>query len=78
MDDSSGPQARLVKKFAKRLKKHISIPIHLQDERLSSFAAEEKLADVEISKKAKKERLDALAAAHILETFLERKKTGFV
>ena len=78
MDDSTGPQARLVKKFARQLKKRIGIPIHLQDERLSSFAAEEKLAGIEIPKKKKKERLDALAAAHILETFLERKKTGFV
>ena len=75
MDGSIGPQARLVKKFARQLKKHITIPIHFQDERLSSFAAEEKLADVEIPKKAKKERLDAIAAAHILEVFLEHKRT---
>jgi putative holliday junction resolvase len=75
MDDSTGPQAKIIKKFAKRLKKHIDIPIHFQDERLSSFAAQAEFADVEISKKAKKERLDAVAAAHILEAFLEHKRT---
>lgn len=74
MDDTVGPQAKAVKKFAKRLKKHINIPIYFQDERLSSFAAKEKMAEIEISKKAKKERLDAIAAAHILELFLENKK----
>lgn len=74
MDDTIGPQAKAVKKFARLLKKHLKIPIHFQDERLSSFAAEEKLSEIEISRKAKKERLDALAAAHILEIFLEKKK----
>lgn len=75
MDGTAGPQAKAVKKFARQLKKQIKIPVHFQDERLSSFAAEEKLKEIEISKKAKKERLDALAAAGILEAFLERKKT---
>jgi putative Holliday junction resolvase len=74
MDDSVGPQATTVKKFAKQLKKLISIPVYFQYERLSSFAAEEELADIEIPKKQKKERLDALAAANILESFLERKR----
>ncbi len=32
MDDSTGPQAKLVFKFADRLKTHLDIPIHLQDE----------------------------------------------
>lgn len=75
MDGSTGPQAKLVKKFANLLKKHIDIPIYFQDERLSSFAAEEEIAEIEIARKAKKEKLDAVAAAHILELFLEKKKT---
>ena len=74
MDGSTGPQAKLVKKFAKQLKKHIDIPIYFQDERLSSFAAEEEIAEIEIARKAKKEKLDAIAAAHILELHLEVKK----
>jgi putative Holliday junction resolvase len=75
MDGSIGPQAKTVKKFAKRLKKQIKIPVYFQDERLSSFAAEEEIAEIQIAKKAKKEKLDAIAAAHILELYLERKKT---
>ena len=74
MDDTQGPQAKLVLDFAGQLKEHISIPIHLQDERLSSFTAEGKLASAEFSRSKRKERLDAVAAAEILQAFLEQKK----
>jgi len=73
MDDSQGPQAELVIKFAERLKKHLQIPIYFQDERLSSFAAEEKLAAANIKQKKHKKRLDAIAAADILQAFLDKK-----
>ena len=74
MDDSQGPQAKLVLQFAEQLKKLIEIPIHLQDERLSSFAAEQRMASDGFKRK-KKKRLDAIAAMEILETFLEQKNS---
>jgi putative Holliday junction resolvase len=73
MDDSQGPQAKFVQQFAQQLQKHIDIPVHFQDERLSSFAAEEKLAAAELTRGKKKKRLDAVAAAEILWAFLENK-----
>ena len=73
MDDSEGAQARLVLKFAEQLKQHLDVPIHFQDERLSSFSAEEKLAPAEFTRGKKRKRLDAIAAAQILEAFLEQK-----
>jgi putative holliday junction resolvase len=73
MDDSKGPQAERVIQFAKQLKNHLQVPIHFQDERLSSFSAEKKLAPAELTRKKKKKRLDAVAAAEILEAFLEQK-----
>ncbi|MFA5252769.1 MAG: Holliday junction resolvase RuvX [Phycisphaerae bacterium] len=73
MDDSKGPQAERVIQFAEQLKKYLHIPIHFQDERLSSFGAERKLAPAELTRKKKKKWLDAVAAAEILETFLEQK-----
>jgi len=76
MDDSHGPQAEIVKKFAGRLKNSVDIPIYLQDERLSSFGAEQKLASTEFTRAQKKERLDAIAAAEILQIFLEQKKNN--
>jgi putative Holliday junction resolvase len=74
MDDSEGSQAKLVLKFADQLKEHLDIPIHFQDERLSSFGAEDKLAPADFTRGKKRKRLDAIAAAQILEAFLEREK----
>ncbi len=73
MDDSTGPQAKLVLQFAGQLKQYIDIPVYFQDERLSSFAAEEKMAAAGIKKGRKKKPLDAVAAAEILQTFLDNK-----
>lgn len=73
MDDSQGPQAKRVFKFADQLKGRIDIPIHFQDERLSTFGAEEKLSVTDLTRGKKKKRLDAVAAAQILEAFLEQK-----
>lgn len=73
MDGSQGLQAKLVLKFAEQLKAHVNIPIHFQDERLSTFGAEEKLGAADFTKGKKKKRLDAVAAAQILEAFLEQR-----
>jgi putative Holliday junction resolvase len=75
MDDSIGSQAKLVFQFAEQLEKVLNIPIHFQDERLSSFSAGEKLAAADFTMKKKKKRIDAIAAAEILEAFLEQKKS---
>jgi len=76
MDGSEGPQAKVVQAFAKELARQVQVPIHLQDERLSSFEAEQKLHETGLSRGKKREILDALAAAEILRTFLDRKAGG--
>jgi len=76
MDGTEGPQAKLVLAFARELGRQIPIPIHLQDERLSSFEAEHKLNDIGLTRGKKRERLDALAAADILQSFLDEKSGG--
>lgn len=75
MDGSEGSQAKLVRAFAQKLGNHVQIPVHFQDERLSSFAASEKLDIAEFSKAMKRARIDAVAAAEILQSFLERTKS---
>jgi putative Holliday junction resolvase len=80
MDGSEGPQAKLALKFGRQLQNRLKIPVLLHDERLSSFGAEEKLNSAQYTRKKKKKRLDAVAAAEILESFLQqtthRKSTG--
>ncbi len=74
MDDSESAQTRLVRKFVERLRQYIGIPVYLQDERLTSFSAEEKLASAELKKAQMLKRSDAVAAAEILEAFLQQKR----
>jgi len=76
MDGTEGPQAKLVLAFAKELGRQVATPIHLQDERLSSFEAEQKLHEIGLTRGKKREWLDALAAADILQTFLDQKAGG--
>jgi putative holliday junction resolvase len=75
MDDSVGPQAKKVQEFAQQIKKKIDKPIFFQDERLSTFAAKEKMIPMELTRKKKKGRIDALAAAEILQAFLDSKRS---
>jgi putative Holliday junction resolvase len=76
MDDTEGPQAKNVRAFADKLKEHIEIDIFFHDERLSSFDAEKKLAGLEMTRKEKKRRVDAIAASAILQSFLDEKNSG--
>ncbi|NLH41204.1 MAG: Holliday junction resolvase RuvX [Planctomycetes bacterium] len=76
MDGTEGPQAKLVRNFGKELGRQLGIPVHFQDERLSSFEAEQRILEMDLSRAKKKERLDALAAADILQTFLDQKAGG--
>ena len=73
MDGSEGSQAKLVLKFGKQLQNNLKIPVLLQDERLSGFGAEEKLSSAKYTRKKTRKRLDAVAAAEILQSFLEQK-----
>lgn len=73
MDGTAGHQVKFVQDFARRIKEHVPLPVYFQDERLSSFEAEGKLSGTELTRKKKKARLDAVAAAAILQSFLDKK-----
>ena len=74
MDDSEGQRAIQTRKFADQIKEKTNLPIFFQDERLSSFTAEKQLSNTGLTHKKKKDRIDALAAAEILKTFIEERK----
>jgi putative holliday junction resolvase len=71
MDGTEGDMAKKVRAFAAQLAKQTALPIHFHDERLSSHKAEELLAPADFTLKQKKQRLDAIAAAGILQAFLD-------
>jgi putative Holliday junction resolvase len=80
MDDSIGPMARQAAMWGRELATQSGKPVIFVDERLSSFQAEQDLIDrkrggEKITRKGKKQRLDALAAAGFLQAFLDGKLT---
>jgi putative holliday junction resolvase len=74
LDGSSGDSARSARALADRLKKSTRLPVSLQDERLSSVAAERHLVDHGVRRDKRKGLVDQLAAALVLETFLARRR----
>ena len=72
MDGSDSHQTDLTRSFADELIRLGEIPVHLHDERLSSFAAQELLDAGGIDPRKQKGRLDAVAAQRILQSFLDR------
>ena len=73
MDGSEGPQARKVRNWAARFGRALrairgqEVPVHFWDERLSSFAADEWIAESGPHRAGQ----DAVAAAVILRSFLD-------
>lgn len=78
MDDSIGPAARNTIAWAKTVGAEAGLPVTFVDERLSSFAAEQGLIErkrggEKITRKQRKQQLDALAASGFLQEFLDGK-----
>lgn len=72
MDGSEGAQAALTRKFAAALERLSKQPVHHQDERLSSFAAEQVLDSTGFGAKKRKALSDQIAAQKILQAYLDR------
>ena len=71
LNGSPTDQTPLVESLAAALKAHLSIPVVLQDERLSSHEAESRLAVRERDWRRRKAKLDAAAAAVVLQDYLD-------
>lgn len=71
MDGSIGKQAEKVKAFAQKLSNHIRIPLEFRDERLSTVSARRLMRDANTKKRRIKTRDDAIAAALILQGYLD-------
>ncbi len=68
MDGTEGKQAKLARAFAADLAEKTDLDVRLWDETLSSFEADQKLRG-RLTRKQKRRRHDALAAAAFLEDF---------
>ena len=71
LDGSAGPQTLRTNAMVALLAARLAIPVVTQDERLSSREAEERLSLQEKDWRKRKAKLDAVAAAVILQDYLD-------
>jgi len=71
MDGTESEQTALTRKFAAELERLSKRPVHLQDERLTSFAAEEVLDTAGIASRRRRGLIDPIAAQKILQAYLD-------
>lgn len=72
MDGTIGPQAEKVKSFKEKLAKQSPVPVEFRDERLSTVTAKRIMEEAGSKKSAKRKKTeyDAIAAAVILQSYL--------
>ncbi|HTI88432.1 MAG TPA: Holliday junction resolvase RuvX [Alphaproteobacteria bacterium] len=71
MDGSEGPRCQAVRQFAADLIKTRDLDVVLWDERLSTVAVTRTMIDADVSRARRAEAVDKLAAAYILEGFID-------
>ena len=73
MDDTAGPKAKEIEAVAARLQAEYALPVHLVDERLTSYAAEETIAKARRRDVRASGVIDSRAATLILQDYLDQR-----
>ena len=73
MDNTVGERGNIALKFKEMLESTYNLPIHMQDERLTTVQAEHLLISNDTSRKKRKKVIDSVAATIILQSYLDRK-----
>lgn len=72
MDDTAGPKAKEAERLAEQLRKELGLPVHLVDERLTSYEAESTIAKSKRRDVRASGLIDSRAATIILQDFLDQ------
>jgi putative Holliday junction resolvase len=70
MNGTEGRQATRVRAFAARAASHLGLPVEFWDERLTTWEAERVLVEADVSRHRRREVVDQVAAAIILQGYL--------
>lgn len=75
LNGQKGEKALKVEEFSEELRRFLEnrVEIILEDERLTTVSAERILIQGDLSRKKRKEKIDALAATLILQKYLDKK-----
>ena len=76
MNNTIGERCQTTLEFQKLLVDKFNIEVILQDERLTTVEATNYMLKADISRKKRKEKVDALAANIILQTYLDKERGG--
>jgi len=74
MNGTIGPRGESAEKFIGILRERTGLPVTAWDERLSTVAVERVLINGDISRARRKEVIDKMAAAYILQGYLDSRK----
>jgi putative holliday junction resolvase len=74
MDGSEGPSAARSRAFGTALEKALDVPVDYWDERLSTVAAQRALREADVSRERRREVVDQVAAALILQGWLDAQR----
>ncbi|MFC0212528.1 Holliday junction resolvase RuvX [Paenibacillus chartarius] len=73
MNNTIGPRGEICIEFAKQVEEILQLPVHLWDERLTTASAQRTLLEADVSRKKRKQVIDKMAAALILQNFMDSK-----
>jgi putative Holliday junction resolvase len=71
MNGTYGPRAELTRAFMEKLAEHSGLPVEPYDERMTTMAAERILLEADLSRARRKQVIDKMAAAVILQNYLD-------
>ncbi len=75
MDGSLGPRAEKTEAFIEKLKKAVGLEVIRWDERLTTVTAQKTMLDMGLSPSRNKGMVDRLAAIHILQSYLDSRRS---
>ncbi|MEK8131455.1 Holliday junction resolvase RuvX [Paenibacillus filicis] len=71
MNNTIGPRGELCIEFSRWLHEELQLPVHLWDERLTTVSAQRTLIEADVSRKKRKQVVDKMAAALILQNYMD-------
>lgn len=76
MNGSYGPAAAQVEHFVTRVREAVTVPVKLLDERLTSVQANRVLLGANVRRADRKQKVDSIAAAILLQSYLDQNQTN--
>ena len=76
MNNTEGERAESTKLFKENLERRTGLEVELLDERLTTIEADRILEATGVAKSARKEHIDKMAAAIILQAYLDRERNS--